>query len=71
MNLKARFVFGSALKVYCCVIEMTIRYEHWLIHEIKRWCAKNRVWHFVVSRMIYGISPHKYDIISGIFTKYP
>ena len=26
--------------------------------------------HFVVSRMIYGILPHKYDIISGLFPNY-
>ena len=26
--------------------------------------------HFVVSRMIYGIVSYKYDIISGIFPKY-
>ena len=26
--------------------------------------------HFVVSRMIYGILSHEYDIISGIFPKY-
>ena len=26
--------------------------------------------YFVVSRMIYLILPHKYDIISGIFPKY-
>ena len=49
---------------------MTIRNVHLLIREIKRKCAKNRFCHFVVSRMIYGILPHEYDIISGILPKY-
>ena len=31
---------------------------------------KNRFCHFVVSRLIYEILPHKYDIKSGIFPKY-
>ena len=32
--------------------------------------CKNRFCHFIVSRMIYEILSHKYDIISGIFPKY-
>ena len=43
--------------------EMTIR--NVLIHEIKR--DKNKICHFVVSGMRYGILQHLYDIISGIF----
>ena len=32
--------------------------------------VKNRFCHFVVSKMINEILPHKYDIINGIFPKY-
>mgnify|MGYP003687658859 CR=1 FL=1 len=54
------FVFGSAWKLNVVyLIEMTIR-----IHEIICKCATNRICHFVVSRMIFGIFSHYYDIIS-------
>ena len=49
---------------------MTTRNVHLLIHEIKRLCAKNGIYHFVVGRMIYKILTHQYDVISGIFPKY-
>ena len=52
------------------LIEMTNRNMHLLIHDIKRLCAKNSIFHFVVSRMIYEILHYKYDNISRIFPKY-